>query len=45
VEVRFGIAVGGGVNWGIAKASGEGTFEVTLTWSPGGGDTAAAAAD
>lgn len=38
VEVKFGIVVSGGVNWGIAKAAAEGSFEVTLTWSPGNGD-------
>jgi hypothetical protein len=37
VEVKFGITVGGGANWGIAKAAAEGSFEVTLTWpGPGG---------
>ena len=35
VEVKFGISVSGGVNWGIAKAAAEGSFEVTLSWSPG----------
>jgi hypothetical protein len=40
VEVKFGIAVSGGANWGIAKASAEGTFEVTLTWSPDAADPA-----
>jgi hypothetical protein len=44
VEVKFGIKVGGGANWGIAKATAEGTFEVTLTWSPATGDAASAAA-
>jgi hypothetical protein len=34
VEVKFGISVSGGVNWGIAKAAAEGSFEVTLSWSP-----------
>jgi hypothetical protein len=41
VEVKFGIAVSGGANWGIAKATAEGTFEVTLTWSPGSEDSTA----
>ena len=30
----------GGVNWGIAKAAAEGSFEVTLSWSPGTGQPA-----
>lgn len=34
VEVKFGISVSGGMNWGIAKAATEGSFEVTLSWSP-----------
>jgi Trypsin-co-occurring domain 1 len=34
VEVKFGISVSGGVNWAIAKAAAEGSFEVTLSWSP-----------
>jgi Trypsin-co-occurring domain 1 len=33
VELRFGIKVSGGTNWLVAKATGEGNFEVTLTWS------------
>lgn len=41
VEVKFGISVGGGVNWGIAKAAAEGSFEVTLSWSPETGQPAA----
>lgn len=44
IEVRFGITVSGGANWGIAKASGESTFEVTLTWSPSAGEAANAEA-
>jgi hypothetical protein len=44
-EVKFGITVSGGVNWGIAKASGEGSFEVTLTWPGSGGAVGAAAAE
>jgi Trypsin-co-occurring domain 1 len=35
VELKFGIKVSGGTNWFVAKAAGEGNFEVTLTWSPG----------
>lgn len=34
VQVKFGISVSGGVSWGIAKAAAQGSFEVTLTWSP-----------
>ena len=33
VELKFGIKVSGGTNWFVAKAAGEGNFEVTLTWS------------
>jgi Trypsin-co-occurring domain 1 len=44
VEVKFGISVGGGVNWGIAKAAAEGSFEVTLTWSPETGQAASPSA-
>ena len=32
-EIKFGIKVSGGANWLVAKAVGEGNFEVTLTWS------------
>ena len=35
IEVKFGIKVSGGANWLIAKAATEGSFEVTLSWSPG----------
>ena len=35
VEVKFGVKVSGGANWLIAKAATEGSFEVTLSWSPG----------
>jgi len=31
-DMRFGIKVSGGVNWLVAKAVGEGNFEITLTW-------------
>ena len=40
VEVKFGISVSGGVNWGIAKAAAEGSFEVTLSWTPDAGQPA-----
>jgi hypothetical protein len=33
VELKFGIKVSGGANWLVARAAGEGNFEVTLTWS------------
>lgn len=33
VELKFGIKVSGGANWLVAKAAGEGNFEVTLSWS------------
>jgi len=34
VEVKFGVKVSGSANWLIAKAATEGSFEVTLSWSP-----------
>jgi hypothetical protein len=34
VEVKFGIKVTGEANWIVARAATEGSFEVTLTWSP-----------
>jgi hypothetical protein len=34
VQVKFGVKVSGGANWLIAKAATEGSFEVTLSWSP-----------
>jgi hypothetical protein len=37
IEVKFGVKVSGGANWLIAKAATEGSFEITLSWSPGGG--------
>lgn len=42
VQMKFGITVSGGANWGVAKAAAEGNFEVTLTW-PGPGSDAAGA--
>jgi Trypsin-co-occurring domain 1 len=33
VELKFGVKVSGGTNWLVAKAAGEGNFEVTLLWS------------
>jgi hypothetical protein len=35
VELKFGVKVSGSTSWFVAKASGEGNFEVTLTWSGG----------
>jgi hypothetical protein len=35
IEVKFGVKVSGGASWLIARAAAEGSFEVTLTWSPG----------
>jgi Trypsin-co-occurring domain 1 len=32
VEVKFGIKVSGSAGWLVAKAAGEGNFEVTLVW-------------
>ena len=34
VEVKFGIKVSGKMNWLVAKAATEGSFEVTLKWQP-----------
>lgn len=31
-QVRFGIKVSGSADWLVAKAAGEGAFEVTLCW-------------
>lgn len=43
VQLKFGIMVNGGLNWGVAKAAAEGNFEVTLTWpGPEGGAAAGA---
>ena len=33
VNLEFGLKVAGGVNWFFAKAQGEGTIKVTLTWA------------
>jgi Trypsin-co-occurring domain 1 len=33
IELRFGIRVSGAANWVVAKASTEGSFEITLRWS------------
>jgi hypothetical protein len=34
IEMKFGIKVSGTLNWYVAKAATEATFEVTLKWSP-----------
>lgn len=34
VEVTFGIKVTGTANWLVAKAATEGSFQVTLSWTP-----------
>jgi hypothetical protein len=34
IEVKFGIKVSGTANWLVAKASTEGNFDITLTWTP-----------
>ncbi|GAA4737099.1 CU044_2847 family protein [Phytohabitans rumicis] len=34
VEVKFGIKVSGRMDWLVAKAASEGSFEVTLKWQP-----------
>ena len=33
MSLEFGLKVSGGVNWFFAKAQGEGTIKVTLTWA------------
>ena len=33
-EVKFGVKVTGEANWVVAKAATEGSFEITLKWSP-----------
>ena len=38
VQVRFGIKVGGKVDWLVARAATEGNFEVTLSWRPAAAD-------
>lgn len=32
MEVKFGVKASGGVDWLVAKAVGEASFEITLTW-------------
>jgi hypothetical protein len=41
VEVKFGVKASGEASWLVAKAAGEGNFEVTLTWSRRGEGTGA----
>jgi hypothetical protein len=33
IEVKFGVKASGEASWLVAKAAGEGNFEITLTWS------------
>jgi hypothetical protein len=33
IEVKFGVKASGEASWLVAKAAGEGNFEVTLTWT------------
>jgi hypothetical protein len=33
VSLEFGLKVSGGMNWFFAKAQGEGTIKVTVTWA------------
>jgi hypothetical protein len=33
IVVKFGVKASGQANWLVAKAAGEGNFEVTMTWS------------
>lgn len=42
IEVKFGVKASGEANWLVAKAAGEGNFEVTLTWSRREDDAGAA---
>jgi hypothetical protein len=37
VEVKFGVKVTGEANWVVARAATEGSFEITLTWTPDSG--------
>ena len=41
VALTFGIKVSGTANWLVARAASEANFEVTLTWKPGSGGSAA----
>lgn len=34
VEVTFGVKVTGTMDWLVAKAAGEGNFQITLSWQP-----------
>ena len=44
VEVKFGVKVTGEANWVVAKAATEGSFEITLKWSPDTAESAASTA-
>jgi len=39
IEVKFGVKASGEASWLVAKAAGEGNFEVTLTWCRQDDDT------
>jgi hypothetical protein len=41
VKVTFGVKVSGGADWIVAKSAGEGSFEITLTWTRGAAETGA----
>jgi len=45
VEVKFGVKVSGEASWLVAKAAGEGSFEITLTWVREAGDQSSAPAE
>jgi len=38
VELKFGIKVSGSADWFVAKAAGEGSFEITLSWDRHAGE-------
>ena len=41
IEVRFGVKVTGEASWVVAKAATEGSFEISLKWSPDSAQSAA----
>ncbi len=38
IELKFGVKVSGGANWLVAKAVGEGNFEISMSWDRDSGD-------
>jgi hypothetical protein len=44
VEVKFAVKVTGEANWVVAKAATEGSFEITVKWSPDSAQPVAATA-